>query len=44
MSNSFNNFQSNGVEGSHVVVATGVNGKGIVAMGGVVADMEGPVR
>ena len=35
---------SNGVEGSHVVVATGLNGKGMVAMGGVVADMDGPVR
>ena len=35
---------SNGVEGSHVVVATGVNGKGMVAMGGVVAGMDGPVR
>ena len=35
---------SNGVDGSHVVFATGVNGKGMVAMGGVVADMEGPVR
>ena len=35
---------SNGVEGSHVVVATGVNGKGLVAVGSVVADMDGPVR
>ena len=35
---------SNGVEGSHVVVATGVNGKGMVAVGSVVADMDGPVR
>ena len=35
---------SNGVEGSHVVVATGLNGKGMVAMGGVIADMDGPVR
>ena len=35
---------SNRVEGSYVVVSTGVNGKGIVALGGVVADLDGPVR
>ena len=34
----------NRVEGSYVVVSTGVNGKGIVAMGGVVVDLDGPVR
>ena len=26
------------------MVATGLNGKGMVAMGGVIADMDGPVR